>query len=227
MTPGMIGYFPESVPYGPQVQGEGQELSVLALQFGGAGGGGYVARNAQKAAAKELQELGTFKDGVFFPNKDVTDKKRMDGSQAVWEHVMQRPLIFPKPRYDKPIFMDPDHYAWVPVENVPGVSNKIFGVFTERKSAAEFFKIDAGASFTIHGGRDIYFVITGTGTLESELYYFQTTLLLEQNEQATFSASETSEILHLHLPDLGDLKARYKMPPKLQSPQNQEQAAAE
>jgi len=199
----------------------------LALQYGGAGGGGYVGRNEQKAAAKELQKLGTFDDGIFYPNEDVTDKKRMDGSRAVWEHVMQRSLKFPKPRYDKPIFMDPAHFDWVPLEDTPGVARKLFGVFTERKSAAAFFKIDAGTSFAVRGGRDIYFVIAGAGTLETEVYRFQTTLFLERDEQATFTADETTEVLHLHLPDLDDLKAGYIMPPKMTVRQNKQQAAAE
>ena len=128
LKPGMLGYFPEGMHYGPQTPSkDGDNLVVLALQCGGASGSGYVNRDEQPEAAKELKKIGTFKDGVFHRNPGEPGKKNLDGSQAIWEHVMKKDLVFPKPRYAAPIFMHPEHFDWVPVDGSPGVAEKLMG----------------------------------------------------------------------------------------------------
>ena len=118
---GMIGYFPEGVHYGPQAQGENQTLAVLVLQCGGASGSGYPGRDAEYNVTKELEKLGTFKDGVFTRNPGVPGKKNVDGAQAIWEHLNGRPLVYAPPRYAAPILMHPENFDWVPVEGAKGV----------------------------------------------------------------------------------------------------------
>jgi hypothetical protein len=123
---GMLGYFPEGMHYGPQLPAEdGNDVAVLVLQCGGPSKCGYVNRAEVLEAAKELQGLGEFKDGVFHRNPDVPGKKNVEGSQAIWEHIMQRDLEYPKPRHPAPILMDPAEVAWVPVEGAKGVSERI------------------------------------------------------------------------------------------------------
>src|ERR687893_503860 len=63
LKPGMLGYFPESVHYGPQTQPDGEMLSVMVLQFAGASGNGYPGRSVSLAVAEELKQIGHFKDG--------------------------------------------------------------------------------------------------------------------------------------------------------------------
>ena len=208
LKPGMLGYFPEAVHYGPQTQGQGQELCVMALQCGGASGSGYLGRDAEYNVTKELEKLGTFKDGVFFRNPGVPGKKNLDGAQAIWEHAMGRPLVYPKPRYDVPIFMHPENFAWMPVGGHKGVSEKPMGTFTERKISARFVKLAPGAAFKISGGRDIYVVLKGAGDLQGEDYDLYTALFVEKkSDRATFKAREDTEMLHFHLPDLAPVKA--------------------
>lgn len=206
LHPGMIGYFPESVHYGPQLQGEGQSLCLLTLQFGGAGGGGYAGRTAVMEATEELMKLGTFKDGVFHRNPGTPGKKNVDGFQAIWEHINKRPLVYAKPRYEAPVLMHPDHYDWVPVEASPGAYEKVMGVFTERRAQCGFVRLDAGASWQGGGGRDIYFVVEGTGTVEGQGYRKFTTVELKKGETARFEAGEPTEILNLRLPNLEGLR---------------------
>jgi mannose-6-phosphate isomerase-like protein (cupin superfamily) len=206
---GMIGYFPEGVHYGPQQKGEpGEKLAVLVLQCGGASGAGYISRAAVPAATEELKKLGTFEGGVFRRNPGLPGKKNVDGFQAVWEHINQRPLVYPKARYDVPILMHPDAFEWVPVEGARGVYEKVLGFFTERRTSATFLKLDGGAAYTLSGKRDIYFVLSGTGTLGGEPYRRLTTLFLERGDTARIAADEATEILHLGLPDLAGLPAR-------------------
>jgi mannose-6-phosphate isomerase-like protein (cupin superfamily) len=208
LKPGMLGYFPESVHYGPQKQGNGQDLCVLTLQCGGASGSGYLGRDAEFNVTKELEKLGTFKDGVFTRNPGVPGKKNLDGAQAIWEHAMGRPLEYPKPRYEKPILMQPGNFDWVPLEGQQGVAEKFMGTFTERRASASFFRLDPGASFTVTGRRTIYVVLKGAGDLEGEDYGQHTTLFLEgADERATFTARDETELLHFRLPNLSGVRA--------------------
>jgi hypothetical protein len=97
--------------------------------------------------------------------------------------------------------MDPNNYAWVPVEGAPGVQEKLLGVFTERRTEAGLYKLDPGASFTATG-RGVFLVLRGAGTLAGEPIRPLTTLHLDWQETATFTASAETEIMHFGLPNL-------------------------
>ena len=133
MTPGMLGYFPEGASYGPQTS-EATAMTIV-LQFGGPSGSGYLSRKEVNAGMTELRKTGAFEAGVYRRNEGEPGKRNMDGFQAIWEHVNGRPLQFPKPRYAQPIMMDQAHYEWVESEH-NGVSEKLLGVFTERRAEA-------------------------------------------------------------------------------------------
>jgi hypothetical protein len=202
LKPGMLGYFPEGVHYGPQTQDEGESLMMLVLQCGGASGSGYAGRAAVIRGQAELREVGTFKDGIFHRNEGVPGKRNVEGFQAIWEHLHGRPLVFPKPRYDVPIFMHPDSYEHVPVEGSPGVSERHLGIFTECRNEAGMVKMDAGATYRPTGKRDIFCVLSGKGKVGREPLRRFTTVFLDFDEEATFKADEPVEMLHLRLPDL-------------------------
>jgi hypothetical protein len=208
LTPGMVGYFPEAVAYGPQSQAEGQVSTALVLQFGGASGSGYLSRDEVKAGMEDLKAYGEFKDGAF-RRRDARDgdgKVNLDAFQAIWEHVNQRPLVYPQPRYEAPVLMDPTHYDWVPVAGAAGVSEKMLGVFTERRTEIALLKLAPGAAHTLTG-RAVYFVLSGTGTLGEAPFRRMTTAYLAAGERARIQASEEAEILHLGLPNLAGLAA--------------------
>jgi hypothetical protein len=205
LVAGMVGYFPEAVYYGPQSQDPGINCKTIVLQFGGASGSGYLSQAEVKAGMEELKHDGEFKDGVFRRRADVEGKRNMDGYQAIWEHVNERPMVYPKPRYPQPIFMDPANYEWVPVEGQRGVSEKLLGVFTERRSEASLFKLEAGASFTARG-KGVYVVTRGGGTAADQPLRALTTVYLEPGETVTFSAREATELLHFGLPNLAGVR---------------------
>ncbi len=207
LTEGMLGYFPEGVSYGPQSQKEGQVSTALVLQFGGASGSGYLSRHQVRAGMEELKTFGEFKDGVFHRREAKDGKVNLDGFQAIWEHVNGRPMVYPKPRYETPLFFNPANYDWVPVDGAAGVHEKVLGVFTERRAEVRFLKLDAGAMHTIDG-RGVYFVVAGSGTVEREPFRRQTTLYLVKGERATFAARETAHILHFGLPNLEGMTAQ-------------------
>ena len=114
-------------------------------------------------------------------------------------------MVYPKPRYPQPIFMDPNNYEWVPVAGAPGVSEKLLGVFTERRSESSFISLDAGASLTGHG-KGVYVVTRGAGTVGDQSLRALTTVYLEAGETVTFTAGEPTELLHFGLPNLAGLR---------------------
>jgi len=199
MAPGIIGYFPEGTPYGPQTSSVSS--LTLVLQFGGASGSGYMTEQQLEQGTRELKEFGRFEKGVFRRNEDVEGKRNVDGYQAVWEHVNKRPMKYPEPRYHDPIMMKPEHFAWVPVDDAPGVYEKQMGVFTEARCEARFLRLEPPAKYGADG-RKLYFVLRGEGRVAGESYRPHTTVFCERGDQATFQATAATEILVLGLPNL-------------------------
>ena len=201
---GMLGYYPEGVPYGPQVNKT--EIYCAVLQFGGASGSGYLLPREVKAGMEELKSIGEFKDGIFHRHDGVAGKRNMDAYQAIWEHTHGREMVYPKGRYDAPIMMDSASYQWAPVKGAKGVSEKLFGVWTERRTEARLVKLEAGASYDVNG-RSIYLVISGAGECQGNVLKQYSAVYLDHDEHATLQAHGTTEFLHYGLPDLSDMAA--------------------
>jgi hypothetical protein len=144
MPEGWVGYFPESVRYGPQDRPEG--LEMVTCQFGGASGNGYLSVERREAANEALKKKGEFKNGVFTYLDADGKRHNQDGSEACFEEATGRKVSFANPRYEMPILMDPSSYAWVP-EAAPGVATKWLGAFTERKMQVGFTQVDVNATF--------------------------------------------------------------------------------
>ena len=205
MEPGEIGYFPEGTSYGPQ-QDDCDNIT-LVLQFGAIGGGGFVSRPQLRRALDALHGMGEFKEGVF-RRTDGEGRKNQDGFEAVWEHTMGRKLTYPAPRYENPIFMNMDSFAWQPTGQ-GGVQRKLLGVFTERETRLELIKLDAGARWaTPHADAiGLAYVLTGSGTVEGEEYEAQTSVEAAAGETAAFTATAPTEMIHFVLPMLHSLAA--------------------
>src|SRR5438270_552850 len=157
---GMLGYYPEAVHYGPQVNKT--EIFCAVLQFGGASGSGYLLPREVKAGMEELKNFGEFRDGIFHRHDGVPGRRNVDAYQAIWEHVHGCEMVYPKGRYDVPIFADSANYDWAPVEGASGVCEKLFGVWTERRTQAGLLRLGSGASHEVIG-RGVYLVLRGAG----------------------------------------------------------------
>jgi hypothetical protein len=136
----------------------------------------------------------------------VPGRRNSDAYQAIWEHMHGREMVYPKGRYDAPIYADSKNYGWAPVRGAKGVSEKLFGVWTERRTEAGMLKLEAGASHKV-AGRGVYLVLSGAGQCDGKLLQKYTSVFLDTGETATLSASESMELLHYGLPDLTDMDA--------------------
>lgn len=198
MRPGMVGYFPEGVYYGPQENGG--ESKTLVLQFGGASGSGYISEERFQQGVEELKAFGTFEKGVFHRPKEGGGRKNQDAYEAVWEHIHGRKLEYPKSEHETPVFMDPAQFAWAPEPGAPGVRRKLMGVFSARKLRISVIGLDAGAQATL-APNALAFVFSGAGTAQGKPWRQHATLQTGESGEA-IAATEASEVLEIHLPHL-------------------------
>lgn len=200
MPEGWVGYFPESVHYGPQDRPEGLEMMVC--QLGGASGTGYLSVEQREAANEALNKKGEFKAGVFTYVDEKGVRHNQDGFEACYEEAMGRKMVYAKPRYDDLILMNPANYDWIPDET-PGVATKWLGTFTEREMKIGLTRIAAGASFAAGEQKSIELVFLSKGQLNFDGRKFGPHSAFEflANEgPIPLKAEAESEILRIVLP---------------------------
>jgi hypothetical protein len=117
----------------------------------------------------------------------------------VWEHIHGRPLVYPKERYERPVFMNSGNFDWVPVKDQPGVASKLMGVFSERETKIVFFKVAAGAKLALEED-SFYFVLSGTGEAAGKAVAKHTTVHLERGESGVLAAKSELECVQMRLP---------------------------
>jgi hypothetical protein len=198
---GWVGYFPESVYYGPQARPEG--LRTMVLQCGGASGAGYLSVAQREAGNAELAKAGEFKKGLYHYTDTNGETQTVDGSQAIFEHATGRKLEFAAPRYEDVIAINPEAYDWLPSADA-GVSEKWLGSFTERNLRIGFLRLDAGAVYQAgqHPSIEILFQIKGQVSAGGEKYGPETGFEFVANEgPVPVEAIEPTEFLRavLHM----------------------------
>ncbi|WKN60179.1 hypothetical protein HJ581_0041005 [Rhodococcus opacus] len=178
---GWVGYFPESIHYGPQERAEG--LRTLVLQCGGASGGGYLSVAQREATNAELNKTGEFKKGMYHYTDANGVPQTVDGSQACFERATGRKLEFATPRYTDVIAMDPKAYGWAQ-QGDEGVWDKWLGSFTERNLRIGFLRLDAGAVYQAgrHPSIEILFQLNGKVSAGGEKYGPETGYEFSANE---------------------------------------------
>lgn len=198
---GWVGYYPEGVHYAIDTTGP---CDQLILQSGAPTGSGFMLYQQLFAGAAELSKLGTFKDGVYRRN-DASNlppgvKRNQDGYEAVWQHVMGTPVVYPKPRFRNPLLMDPEACAWI--EDAPGVARREMGRFTERGVGIAQIRLDAGASAEeVAAARRLFFVLSGEGGVDGEAIFEQSAIELAPGERARFTTASGMTLAALTLPE--------------------------
>ena len=198
-TSGSVGYFPEGVYYGPQTS-SGDTWNLL-LQFAGASGSGYTSEAEGNRAAEALKAKGSFDKGVYTWYREDGKKVNQDAYEAVWEHVHGRKLEYPKPRYEKPVFLRADRFEWRPVPGLPGVARKPLGVFTECEASICLYRLASGATLPL-SGHALYFVLSGGGQIGAAPVARNTPCHLSATDTGTLEATEALDLVQLGLPRL-------------------------
>jgi hypothetical protein len=201
IRPGEVVYFPEGVPYGPE-DSDCQRLGIT-LQFGGASGNGFLSSRLTKQGMEELKRFGTFEKGVFYRGGDAASGQRrsQDSFEAVWEHINQRKLEYPKPRYDEPIMMRPQNFEWQGTEQ-RDLFVKPLGCFTERRVEISLLKLSprSRAGIASRRGKQVAFVINGAGRANAYDLRRYSAFSLDLHEDAELDSENGMEVLLIGLP---------------------------
>jgi hypothetical protein len=201
MAEGMVGYFPEGTPYGPSASGD--ESKILLLQHAGASGSGYLSDGEYNASIAELKTQGEFHDGIYTVAGPDGRKRNQDGYEAVWENAYRRPIAYAKPRYDQPIFMRPENFAWIGEGD--GAAYKLLGDFSERRLRLGFLGLAAGAHRLLDS-HSLYFVVAGSGRIGDAAWRQHTTIQVAAGERLQLRAEADAALFHIGLPDLTGLR---------------------
>jgi hypothetical protein len=213
---GELSYHPEGVYYGPQHDVDG-DRDVLVLQFGGASGQGYLSFDQLARGQAALKGTGRFEGGKYYANDDggVDAGTGKDGFEALWEHHNGRSLVYPKPRFERPLLLKPQNFAWKAASDADArgkVSAKLLGVFTERGTKVQMLQIEAGGELRVDvtNAIQLLYVLHGEGfvtqpdentnpkTIEAE-----TAIRLNpESRSIVVSSPSRVEILHFVLPML-------------------------
>jgi hypothetical protein len=195
-----VGYFPESVYYGPQARPEG--LLVMGFQFGGASGAGYLSVEQREAANAALAKKGSFKAGMYTYVDEYGQTQSKDGSVACFEEAMGKPLTLAEPRYNSSIIMNPSAFAWLPGPT-RGSFIKWLGSFTERNTRIGFVRLEPKATFEggLQASIELLFLRKGRILANGHEYGAFTALeFLPGEGPIPVQASAESEFLRIVLP---------------------------
>lgn len=202
---GEVGYFPEGTHYGPQDDG-GVPRTSLVLQFAGASRQGFVSQRQSLQAQKDLKEFGRFEGGIFYRERGE-GKKNQDGFEALWEHINKRKLVYPKRRYHEPIILDPAAFGWCDTLQI-GVKRKLLGIFSERETRLEVFRIEAGASWRVPSEASLRlgFILDGDGECQGKSFERHSAYEGGVGEDFSLRAGKTCEILAITIPSYNTLR---------------------
>jgi len=199
---GWVAYFPESIFYGPQVKNP--NLKMLVLQFGGPSGIGYHgAAQMRKGFDALVAKGGKFEAGMYTWDDEAGKRHNQDAFEATWEQIHGQKVVYPKPRYDSVILMNPANFSWMADPASQGVSRKLLGAFTEREIRIEFVHLDAAASVELgtRNSAELLFLTQGVLVHEGKNYERNSAFATSSGDRPeTLTAVEPTELLYIKLP---------------------------
>jgi len=196
---GSVGYFCEGTFYTQKGMGASR---TLLLQVGGPSGSGYMSRAQMDGGIANLQKMGRFEQGVFSWTDETGQKHNRDGYEAAWEQAFGRPISYESPRYDAPLIMWPDRFAYVPVQGETGVASKMLGRFNERGLEIAQLRLAADARHVVvDGGQHrLFFVIDGHGDASGLPFERYDAFDVPRDATVTLTAASELELYVIGLP---------------------------
>ena len=195
LKPGWVGYFPEGTAYGPQTSSD--DTLQLVLQIGGPSGCGYVSESQRVAGVDALSQIGTFRDGRFFPNGSSSELGA-DAFEAVWEHVLGEKIRYPAARFERPVLAHPESFGWVACPGAAGVDRKVMWDLGCRTVGCSFYRFTRAAALELPGPLSVFCLSGGgrcAGAGEQVPYGHWDALHLAQGENSTVHGAEGTVLI--------------------------------
>jgi hypothetical protein len=195
---GTVGYFCEGTFY---TQHGRSDSEMLLLQVAGASGQSYMSPRQLRQGIEDLKDRGDFRDGIFHWRDERGAERSRDSYEAIWEHMFERPLAYPRPRYGGPVIIDPQAFDYVPLVGSPGVGMKQLGSFNERGLSIAMVRLAAGASFTPETDQPrILYALSGSGQAGINDWAAGSSAFIARGERAQFTAEAEAEFYMFGLP---------------------------
>lgn len=200
---GSVGYFSEGTYY--TQKGLGRSVALI-LQVGGATGYGFMSHDRLRKGSAELAATGTFENGIYTWLDEQGKKHNADGYAATWEHVMGSRVVYPRPRYERPVIMFPENFHYLPDAGTHGVAVKQLGQFNERCLQIKQVRLDAGSDYVADCKRQsqLFYVLSGSGAVEQQSWQTESAFQGERGESLAIHADAASELFVIGLPVFGD-----------------------
>lgn len=137
--PGTLGYFPESVFYGPHTSSEGG-FAEVDIQLPGPSRGLFGSNDDLIRAMSALRETGVqFSDGqAIHP-----DGRSQDATEACWEYLLGGEVQYAPARFDAPVVVDTTSFAWVAVGE--GIAQRRIACFNESGPSISMLRLEPGS----------------------------------------------------------------------------------
>ena len=190
---GSLSYFPEGVLY--TQEGIGTSRTLL-LQFGGHSGSGFMSYRQLERGHYELSQNGEFSKGCY---QREGEAETHDAYEAIWEHINERKIEYPSPRYQMPIIARPDNFAWQPIDGETGVAIAVCGRFSSTGIGMGLIKVERSASHRLVATR-LYYLTSGSGRCGGASWPSHTAADPEGEDHHLFVADEESVFLYYDRP---------------------------
>ena len=116
-----------------------------------------------------MQRTGEFRDGYYITIDSDGNEHRADGRNAVWESFTKQKMIYPTPRYQQPIVVEPTGFDWRPLGG--GIYIKMLGRFTEDDVYLASYRWTVGATLTLTPERtQLLWISSGAVDLNGATY---------------------------------------------------------
>jgi hypothetical protein len=199
---GSVAYFPAGTYYGPYDGDYGGEM--ISVQFEGSHKAKYYDLGSQEMrdAVEALSRTGTLKDGVYRWVDENGRRHAMDSMKALLEYIRKEPEVFPAPRFDEPVVMNPKNFAWIPTSE--GSFTKELGTFTELKTTIGMIKLPPSGSHTLRFDSRITLVTVASGSITVDGHELRPkdAFRLDRDERQKGSSVDGAELLYFGLPDI-------------------------
>jgi hypothetical protein len=201
---GTVGYFTAGVPY---TQNAERRCVHLLLQCESGDAEPYITQSQIAGAVTALKAHGRFVNGHFIDESGAEPVTR-DSFEACWEYTVGRQIVYPTPRYDRPVIMDPAAFRPRPDPVHDRVLWRRLGAFNERGLAIAYLDMEANAIASIAAATSprLLYVLAGEGAAgdgdtDAQSWAEGDAIRLEAGEIARLEAATIAQLFCVDLPD--------------------------
>jgi hypothetical protein len=159
---GGVGYFPAGVRYGPQLT---DGCTSLVLQFGP----GYLHNEDIARARQDLEQVGTFDDGIYVSTDAATQvRTKRDAVEAMYEYINGRKPHYPRSDLHEALIFDPPDgvhdsgTAGLPIRHDLGTFTERYEAVEQEFSIAQFDWSTDGVMELTHNKTQLVFLTRGS-----------------------------------------------------------------